>query len=98
MLPISTGPITERNEFFAGLLLKAHKIGAAFCWVWLRLNWIMFWACGRVKIQASALCPKCNAQKIAGNRRSLALARRRLHVGIQGASRRTRALRAALWA
>jgi hypothetical protein len=31
-------PITEWNELFAGLLLKAHKMGAAFCWVWLRLN------------------------------------------------------------
>jgi hypothetical protein len=61
MLPIPTGSITEWNEFSAGLLLKAHKIGAAFCWVWLRLNWIMFWAWGRVKIQAMALCPKCNA-------------------------------------
>jgi hypothetical protein len=26
MLPIPTGPVTEWNEFFAGLLLKAHKI------------------------------------------------------------------------
>jgi hypothetical protein len=82
MLPIPTGPITERNEFSAGLLLKAHKINAAFCLVWLRLNWIMFWACGRVKIQASALCPKCNARKIAGIEAILDLSRRSLHVGL----------------
>src|SRR5579862_3791686 len=44
MLPIPTGPITERNEFFAGLLLKAHKYSAAF-WSWLRLNWIIFRGC-----------------------------------------------------
>jgi hypothetical protein len=88
MLPIPTGPITERNEFSAGLLLKAHKIGAAFCCVWLRLNWIMFWAWGRVKIQASALCPKCNAHQTfesRANRKSysgrLLLARRAREAG-----------------
>jgi len=63
MLPIPTGPVTEGNEFFAGLLLKAHKIGAAF-WSWLRLNWIIFRGCGRVKNGASALCPKCNARQL----------------------------------
>jgi len=65
MLPIPTGPVTEWNEFFASLLLKAHKYGAAF-WSWLRLNWIIFWPYDRVKIRASALCPKCNARKLAG--------------------------------
>jgi len=63
MLPIPTGPVTEWNELFAGLLLKAHKIDTAF-WSWLRLNWIIFRPCGRVKIRAPALCPMCNAHKL----------------------------------
>src|SRR5439155_137184 len=93
MLPIPTGPVPEWNELFAGLLLKAHKNGAAF-WSWMRLNWIMFWACGRVKIRATTLCPKCYARNISGFGPIVARGRRSLHVGIQGASRGTRALRA----
>jgi hypothetical protein len=63
MLPIPAGPVTERYEFFASLLLKAHNYGATF-WSWLRLNWIIFRGCGRVKIRASVLCPMCYARKL----------------------------------
>src|SRR5882762_8519991 len=95
MLPIPAGPVTERYEFFASLLLKAHNYGATF-WSWLRLNWIIFRGCGRVKIRASALCPKCYARELDAIGPIVVRKKRNPHVCFSGASRRTGALRAAL--
>jgi len=64
---MASGPVLEKYELFASLLWKAHEIATAF-WVGRRLDWIIFWRCGRVKIRGHYLCPICNTRSMAGIR------------------------------